>query len=354
MVEQAALTAALTTAWGKQHHNPERLDQIHRATLVGRRHLALPLDEYAGLGGFGRRNDAWLRVAQELGEAAARQALEAAGLAPSDVGHLYFVSTTGLAAPSVDARLVNRLGLPRHVRRTPIFGLGCLGGAAGLARAVDALRANPEEVALLVAVELCSLTLQPDDLSMANVIATGLFGDGAAAVVLAGGARPPPPSAPRPQGPDAPREPRHARPRVIASRSIFYPDTERVMGWDVVDTGFKLILSGQVPEVVAANLGGDVDQFLAAHGLARGDIDRWIAHTGGPKVLEAVRSALGLEDAALARSWASLRAVGNLSSASVLFVLADELEAAEALPGELGLLAAMGPGFATELLLLRW
>jgi alkylresorcinol/alkylpyrone synthase len=122
----------------------------------------------------------------------------------------------------------------------------------------------------------------------------------------------------------------------------------------VVDTGFKLVLSGQVPEVVAANLGGDVDQFLAAHGLVRKDIDRWIAHTGGPKVLEAVRSALGLEDAALAKSWASLRAVGNLSSASVLFVLADELEAGQGLPGELGLLVAMGPGFATELLLLRW
>lgn len=337
-VDQETLTAALSAHWARQHFNPDRLAQIHKAALVGGRHLALPLSEYASLGGFGKRNEAFLRVGLAVGEAAIRDGLARAGLAPADVRHLFFVTVTGVSTPSLDAKLVNRLGLHPSVKRTPIFGLGCLAGAAGLARAADALRAFPDEVAVMLSVELCSLTLQPDDLSIPNVVATGLFGDGAAAVVLGGGSRPPTGGAPR----------------VVATRSVFYPETEWVMGWDVVDTGFKVVLSAKVPEVVEARVGGDVDAFLAAHGLARRDVRHWIAHTGGPRVLEAFRAALGLPEAALARSWASLREVGNLSSASVLFVLADELAAGDARPGDLGLLAAMGPGFAAELVLLRW
>ena len=342
--DQETLTAALSAFWSRQHFNPERLAQIHRAALVQGRHLALPLAEYAGLRGLGARNDAFIRVGLEVGEAALRDGLARAGLEPRDVDHLFFVTVTGLATPSLEARLMNRLGMKPSVKRTPIFGLGCLAGAAGLARASDALRAFPGEVAVLLSVELCSLTLQPEDLSIPNVVATGLFGDGAAAVVLGGGARPP-----RPASPGAP-----GSPRVIDTRSVFYPDTEWVMGWDVVDSGFKIVLSAKVPEVVERHVGGDVDAFLGAHGLARGDVRHWIAHTGGPKVLEAFRAGLGLPEAALARSYASLREVGNLSSASVLFVLADHLAAGEARPGDLGLLAAMGPGFAAELVLLRW
>ena len=266
-VDQETLTAALTAQWGGQHFNPERLAQIHRSTLVSGRHLALPLAEYATLGGLGKRNEAWLRVALEVGEAALRDGLARAGLEPRDVGHLLFVTTTGIATPSLDARLVNRLGLRPSVKRTPIFGLGCLAGAAGVARASDALRAFPEEVAVLLSVELCSLTLQPDDLSIPNVVATGLFGDGAAAVVLGGGARPPRPGAPR----------------ILATRSVFYPDTEWVMGWDVVDTGFKVVLSAKVPDVVEAYVGGDVDGFLADHGLGRGDVRHWVASGGATR-----------------------------------------------------------------------
>ena len=222
------------------------------------------------------------------------------------------------------------------VKRTPIFGLGCLAGAAGAARAADYLRAYPGEVAVLLSVELCSLTLQREDLSVANIVASGLFGDGAAAVVLAGGSR------------DA-----HG-PRVLATRSVFYRDTERIMGWDVVDSGFKVVLSAKVPEVVREHIGQDVDAFLGEHGLARHHIRHWIAHTGGPKVLQAFEAALSLPKGALARSWRSLRDVGNLSSASVLFVLGDLLDAGEAKPGDLGVLVAMGPGFCSELVLLEW
>jgi alkylresorcinol/alkylpyrone synthase len=337
-VDQETLIQALSVYWGARHFNVDRLADVHRAAKVGGRHLALPLAEYPALDSFRKTNDAFVRVGAEVGEAAVRGGLAAAGLSPRDVDHLWFVTVTGVSTPSIDAKLMNRLGMKPSVKRTPIFGLGCLAGAAGLARASDALRAFPGEVGVLVSVELCSLTLQRDDASVSNLVATGLFGDGAAAVVLAGGERP--------AGALAPR--------IVATRSVFYPDTEWVMGWDVVDTGFKVVLSSKVPEVIEARVGGDVDAFLAAHGLARADVRHWVAHTGGPKVIEAFRRALGLAPEALERSWRSLREVGNLSSASVLFVLGDFLDARDARPGDVGLLAAMGPGFSAELLLLRW
>jgi alkylresorcinol/alkylpyrone synthase len=340
-VDADTLIAALSTYWARKHFNVERLAVIHRAAQVGGRHLALPLAEYAGLDSFGKCNDAFIRVGAEIGEQAVRAGLAAAGLSPADVDHLWFVTVTGISTPSLDARLANRLGLKPGVKRTPVFGLGCMAGAAGIARASDVLRAFPGEVAVMLSVELCSLTLQRDDASITNVVATGLFGDGAAAVVMAGGART--------DGARAPRVP-----RIQATRSVFYPETEWVMGWDVVDTGFKVVLSAKVPEVVEAHVGEDVDAFLGDHGLARRDVRHWIAHTGGPKVLEAFRRGLGLPESAIERSWRSLREIGNLSSASVLFVLGDLLESGEARPGDVGLLAAMGPGFSAELVLLRF
>jgi alkylresorcinol/alkylpyrone synthase len=337
-VDRETLIAALSAYWATKHFNVSRLADIHRAAQVGGRHLALPLAEYAGLDSFGKCNDAFIRVGADLGEQAIRAGLAAAGLSPADVDHLWFVTVTGVSTPSLDAKLANRLGLEPGVRRTPIFGLGCMAGAAGVARASDMLRAFPGEVAVLLSVELCSLTLQRDDASISNVVATGLFGDGAAAVVMAGGVRA-----------------NGARtPRIEATRSVFYPDTEWVMGWDVVDTGFKVVLSAKVPEVVESRIGGDVDAFLRDHGLARGDVRHWVAHTGGPKVLEAFRRGLDLPEEAIARSWRSLRDIGNLSSASVLFVLGDLLDSGEARPGDVGVLAAMGPGFSAELVLLRW
>ncbi len=334
--DQASLVTALRGLWSKQHHNPARVDELHRAVQVAGRHLALPLSAYEALDTFQKTNDAWIPAALDLGERAAREALERAGLVATDVDHIFFVTVTGIAVPSLDARLVNRLGLRPDVKRTPIFGLGCVAGAAGIARASDYLRAFPEEVCLLVSTELCSLTLQRGDLSVANLIASGLFGDGAAAVVLVGGAR------------------KAIGPRVTATRSVFYPDTERVMGWDLVDTGFKIVLSAGVPGIVYQHIGKDVDSFLAAHGLERSAVRHFLVHTGGPKVLQAFAEALALPREALARSWRSLEQVGNLSSASVLFVLQDLLDAGEARPGDTGLLLAMGPGFCSELVLLAW
>jgi alkylresorcinol/alkylpyrone synthase len=334
---QETLAAALRKLWEKKHFNAERFEELHRAVKVSGRFLALPMDEYLTLDSFAKRNDAWLRVAVELGGQAVQDALREARLQPAEVDAIFFVTVTGVATPSVDARLVNRLALRADIKRTPIFGLGCVAGAAGLARAADYLRAFPTHTALLVSVELCSLTLQHEDLSIANIIASGLFGDGAAAVVLRGADR---------LGAGGPR--------VVASKSVFYPDTERVMGWDVVDTGFKVVLSSKVPQLVRDRIRGDVDAFLKEHGLEREDVAHWIVHTGGPKVLEAFEESLELARPALERSWRSLGAVGNLSSASVLWVLQDFLEAEVGRPGDLGLVLAMGPGFCSELVLLSW
>jgi alkylresorcinol/alkylpyrone synthase len=332
--EQNELLELLGRLWSGRFHNPKRLEQIQRNTLVGGRHLALPIEAYAALRGFGDANAAFIRCGLELGEKAIRDALGRAGLEPHQVDHIFSLSVTGIAAPSLDARLVNRLGLRSDVKRTPIFGLGCVGGAAGIARAADYVRAFPRETAVVLSTELCSLTIQREDASMANVIASGLFGDGGAAAVVRGA------------------ETLASGPAILATRSIFYRDTERVMGWDVTDGGFRVVLSADVPEI-AAGLRPDVDKFLAEHGLALENVGVFICHPGGPKVLEAIEQSLALPTNALDRSWRHLRAVGNLSSASVLFVLAEALEEAHE-PGTLGLLLAMGPGFCSELVLLRW
>jgi len=338
--DQETLLAALRERWADRYYNLDRLERLHKNVLVGGRHLALPMEEYANLTTWGKANDAWIRVAQEVGGAAVLDALGRAGLSPADVDALIFVTVTGVATPSIDARLMNRLGLPPRVKRMPIFGLGCVAGAAGIARAADYVRGYPDQVAVLLSVELCSLTLQPEDLSIPNLIASGLFGDGAAAVVVVGDQR----------GNERPAD----GPQIVATRSVFYPDSERVMGWDISETGFKIVLSGDVPVVAREKLRPDVDAFLANQGLTRADITSWVCHPGGPKVLEAMQESLELPEGALDVTWRSLREVGNLSSTSVLLVLEETLEHHRPPPGSWGMLLAMGPGFCSELVLLRW
>jgi alkylresorcinol/alkylpyrone synthase len=334
--DQHLLLSRLQQYWGDKLSAPGFMERVQSRVKVETRHLALPVEDYSGLESWGRANNHWIEVAQEIGQQALCGALAHAGLAPSDIGAIFFVSITGIASPSIDARLVNRMGLSLNIKRTPIFGLGCVAGAAGLSRAADYVRAYPGEVAAVLAVELCSLTLQHEDVSIANIISSALFGDGAAAVLVAGAER------------DAPG------PGIVATRSVFYPDSEHVMGWDISEKGFRIVLSREVPEVIQKHLAADVDVFLGDHGLARGDIDAWVLHTGGPRVLEATASALDLEDGALAASWDCLRRMGNLSSASVLAVLEEVVKRRRPPAGSWGLLAAMGPGFCSELVLLRW
>ena len=332
--EQQEITAALKEAWQAQLDNPEVLDRLHSRCGVERRHLVLPLEAYDRVTTWGQANDLWIDHAQTLGRDAICRAITPLGLMPRDA--LFFTSVTGVASPSIDARLVNRMGLSPNIKRIPMFGLGCVAGAAGLARAADYVRAFPDQIAVVLAVELCSLTWLRDDVSVANMISTGLFGDGAAAAVVAG------------------RDTDLAGPEILATKSVFYPGSEKVMGWDISETGFHIVLSPDVPKVIRENLGGDVDDFLAERGLRRSDIASWIIHTGGPKVLEAVEDSLELAPDALKLSWECLRLVGNLSSASVLVVLQEVLAHHRGKPGTYSILAAMGPGFCSELLLLRW
>jgi len=334
--DQEALLAALQRRWADKFFNPDRLERLHRNVLVGGRHLALPIEEYDQLATWGDANNAWIRVAQEVGGQAVLDGLSRANLSTEDVDALIFVTVTGVATPSIDARLMNQLGLPPRVKRMPIFGLGCVAGAAGIARAADYVRAFPDQVAVLLSVELCSLTLQAEDLSIPNLIASGLFGDGAAAALVVGDDRP------------------SDGPEIVATRSIFYPDSEEVMGWDISQDGFKIVLSAEVPDVVRQFLRRDVDAFLADQGLTRADITSWVCHPGGPKVLEAMQDSLELPEGALDVTWRCLQEVGNLSSTSVLLVLAETMENHRPAPGSWGMITAMGPGFCSELVLLRW
>ncbi len=336
--DQDTLLAAFKAHWSQTSHNMERLEALHRSVTVGGRHLALPIDQYTKMQSWGEANDAWIRVSLQLGEQAVRRALDRAGLEPRDIGLILFVSVTGIATPSIDARLVNRIGFSPNIKRLPVFGLGCVAGAAGIARAADYVRAFPEQHALLLSVELCSLTLQRGDLSVANLIATGLFGDGAAAAIVSGD---------RAKG-------LATGPRILDTRSVFYPETEGVMGWDINERGFRIVLSADVPQVVGRHLKHDIDAFLGEHGLTRGDIGCWVCHPGGPKVLEAFRTELETPPGALDVTWKSLRDVGNLSSASVLFILDETMERVRPAAGTKGLLLAMGPGFCSELVLLEW
>jgi alkylresorcinol/alkylpyrone synthase len=338
---QKVLLDRLQDYWGDQLKNPLLLARLHRNVTVDGRYLAIPAEQYVDIKTWGQANDNWIKVAQELGEQALCLALHNAGLQPRDLGALLFTTVTGVASPSIDALLINRIGLPKNIRRTPIFGLGCVAGAAGIARASDYVRAYPTQAAALVSVELCSLTLQREDLSVANLISSGLFADGAAAVIVTG-----------PEFESA--GPEISGPTILATRSVFYPSTEEMMGWNISEKGFRIILSTEVPTLIRENLGRDVDAFLADNGHQRSDLKSFVLHTGGPKVLDASADALGLHNGQLDASWDCLRKVGNLSSASVLVVLEDVMKNRRPEPGTLGLLAAMGPGFCSELLLLRW
>lgn len=321
------------------------IKRFFESVQVEERYMALPAERLMTLEGFKDRNDLYIELATDLAERALRDAFADADIEPDEVAMLLTTSVTGIAVPSLDARLMNRLDFDPSLVRMPLFGLGCLGGAAGIARVADWLRAYPDKCAVLLAVEICSLAFQ-FEASVANIISYGLFGDGAAAIVLAGA-----------EHPLACRNGTGARrPRVLGSRSLFFPDTERTMGWDIDDNGFNVVLGPDVPDIVRANAGPGVDGLLAGHDLVREDVGSWIMHPGGPKVIDALEDSLALGRGALAATREHLRNVGNLSSVSVLFLL-DEHRRRHA-PGDgsgpYGVLMAMGPAFCAEIVLLRF
>jgi alkylresorcinol/alkylpyrone synthase len=334
---QRELTAVVRALLPEFDVEERALERFFRHVGVKQRYLALPAEEYSELRGLEAKNRAWLASAVPLAERAVASALAQARLSPRDISLLMSTTVTGIAVPSLEARLINRMQFGCDVKRVPLFGLGFMAGAAGIARMAEYLRAFPEQAAVFVSVELCSLTLQRDDASVANLISGGLFGDGAAAVVMVGA-----------EHPLAKRRPV----RVVDSVSRFFPDTERVMGWDIVDSGFKIVLGREVPLIAREAVPELVDTLLARHGLARSDVSRWIAHPGGPAVMEGMRVGLGLSADALEPTRRSLEQIGNLSSASVLFLLDEFMRQSEPQRGP-AVLLAMGPGFSAEGVLLQ-
>jgi alkylresorcinol/alkylpyrone synthase len=342
--DQGTLLELLLEVWHELdlEFDEEWVRHFFEAVGVDGRHLAVSPETYLEIDNFGRANDHFVDVATDLGTEAVDGALERAGLAVDDVDAIFFTTVTGVASPSIDAKVANALELPRQIRRTPMFGLGCVGGAAGVARMADYLRGHPDDTAVLLSAELCSLTLERRDPSVADYVAAALFGDGASAVVGMGGRA-------------AAEAGLEAAPTIRGSRSYFYRDTEWVMGWDVGADGFGLVLSGDLPEVIESELGGDLDAFLDDRGRRRSDIDEWISHPGGPKVLEAIESTFELEDDELELAWDSMHSLGNLSSASVLFVLEEAMRRrTPSASDDSALLMAMGPGFSAEFVLMDW
>ena len=346
--DQETIGSAMLFLWdGEEHKNIKRLKVLFNHVQVTGRHLSLPLEQYAFTRTWGDANDAWIRVGLEVGEKSVLDALELSGLEFEDIGAFFSVSVTGIATPSLEARLMNKMALPRNIKRVPIFGLGCVAGAAGIARAADYVKAFPDQAALVLSVELCSLPVPKDDFSMASIIATGLFGDGSACVAVVGEQL-----AKRLE--ERERKPKVWGPRVLATRSIFYPDSEELMGWDISERGFSMVLSSGVPDVARRLLPGDVDAFLADQGVKRSDIKSWVCHPGGPKVIDAIQQGLRLADEDVALSRRSLAEIGNLSSSSVLMVLRDTMHERRPEAGSLGMVLAMGPGFCSELVLVEW
>ncbi|MEU7554345.1 3-oxoacyl-[acyl-carrier-protein] synthase III C-terminal domain-containing protein [Streptomyces sp. NPDC044571] len=336
---QCEITAALSR-FMPSPADSARLHRLHASVGVETRHLALPLDRYGPANDFGTANAVFLTTAEELGARALESVLAAASMAAHEVDLVMSTTVTGLATPSLEARLAARAGLRPDVRRLPLFGLGCAGGAAALGHLHDYLAGRPDHAALMLSTELCSLTLQPADTSPANLVAGALFGDGAGGLLAVGRGHPLHRTAPGPS--------------VVAARSHLYPGTEGLLGWDIGHWGFRMVLGRELPDLVRLHVAGDVEGFLAGHDLKPSDVDAWIVHPGGPKILDVLADALSLPGSAFGASRRSLASAGNLSSASVLHVLSGIQAAGPPPPGAVGLMVAFGPGFACELVLLRW
>lgn len=340
-VEQEYAREFAAALFERRYRNIDRLLPIFRNTQIQTRYLARPAAWFEEEHTFPAANEVYQQVATAISVEAAEKAIGKAGVPRQEIGMVVFVSSTGIATPSLDAKLIQALGLGVGTGRLPIWGLGCAGGVAGLARAAEIARTMPGQSVLLVAVELCSITFQRGDLSKSNLVATALFGDGAAAVLL--------------RVPEAGAEEESAAgPTLLGSHSHLFPDSEEVMGWEVVDRGLKVQFARSIPALVDRELSGVVAEACSHWQVDPAQVTtHFVAHPGGPRVLESYASSLGVGEARLASSYDVLRRYGNMSSPTVLFVLERFLETTPRQQA-LGLMLALGPGFSAEQILFRW
>lgn len=335
VVPQAVAAAFARQTFAGRLPQLERLMPIFEHAAIETRRTCQPLDWYQRDHSLAETSAAYLEAATTLCARAARALLERQGLAPDAIDRVIYVNTTGLATPSIDARLINLLGLRANVRRTPIWGLGCAGGVAGLSHAYQHVVGHPRERVLLCCAELCSLTLLREDATTSNVVATALFADGAGAALISGA------------------ETGDRGYELIDSRSTLYPDSLHVMGWNVVSHGLQVVFDRRIPQIVARHACAELDAFLGAHALTRADVTEYLFHPGGPKVLAAYAAAYGVALERFAWSRAILREFGNMSSVTVLYVLERYLRSQPPGRGGVAVLSALGPGFSSESLLMR-
>jgi alkylresorcinol/alkylpyrone synthase len=302
---------------------------------VQKRHAIFPIEYTVEPRSLEKTNQEYMAHAVKLGRQAAECCLQRAGVSPEDVDLIITVSCTGFMIPSLDAHLINLMGFRSNVRRMPFTELGCAAGAMALGRAADFLKAQSGGKVLIIAVELPSLTFQRKDISQANLISSILFGDGAAAVLVTS-------------------EPRTRRPKILVSETYTFPNSLDAMGFDLRDSGFHILLSKDVPELIGGQIRDLVDGFLERHGRKREDIKGWILHPGGARLLGNIEIELGLTKCQTQPSWDILGNVGNLSSATILFILQEWLDKRPLKPGDYAFAAAFGPGFSAEFLLLQW
>ncbi|HZU52154.1 MAG TPA: 3-oxoacyl-[acyl-carrier-protein] synthase III C-terminal domain-containing protein [Sphingomicrobium sp.] len=329
VVEQGEAKLRAREAFGGKKALFDRLAPVFDNAGIARRHIVAPPDWYMSAHGWHDRNEVYLKAAEELFIDAATAAIAKAGLKPQDIDGIVAVSTTGIATPSLDARCAKRIGFRNDIRRAPIFGLGCAGGVSGLSLASRLATADPGSVWLFVTVETCSISIRLDSDDPAAVVATALFGDGAAAAVVTSG--------------------KHSLAHIGGSAEKLWPDTLRIMGWDVEDPGLSVVFDRAIPPFVEAELAEAVGEMTAAVGTSASDIDRFCCHPGGVKVIDAIESALDLNQGTLNIEREVLRDYGNMSAPTVMFVL-DRL-LAQPLPNKV-MMTAFGPGFTCAGLML--
>ncbi|MBM7632141.1 type III polyketide synthase [Geomicrobium sediminis] len=337
-VSQDQIASLVRGVFKDKYSDIDRLLRVFNNGDIKERQFVMPLEWYQKPHSFGDKNNEFIERAVELGAEAVTDCLHKAEVHSDEVDALICVTSTGFATPTLDARIMNRLNMNMHTKRIPIWGLGCAGGAAGLSRGFEYCRAFPNARVLVLCIELCSLTFQTGDVSKSNLVGTSLFSDGIACALL--------------QGTDVSSKQKYM-PVITGTQSTLMPDSERVMGWDVEDDGLHVVFSRDIPTIVSSWLDDNVIHFLNSIGKSKDDITHFIAHPGGKKVLTAYEDALKLPDGKTNPARDVLRAHGNMSSPTVLYVLKSILEGNTA-PHDEGIITALGPGFSSELLWVEW